>query len=634
MAFVSHNYGFPDSSPVTRAKLVAHLASGDLLDLSDQDKTGRTIDGSLLRAVLIDKNLPRDPRGLTVVGARITDDLDLSYCAVLAPVRLNSTDFKGTLTLAGATITGDLSLEESELNGRNDHGSALVADGLRVNGNVFMNRLKVADGGIRLQGATITGQLNLREAELNGKNTDGNALFADGLQVNGDVVMGKLKVADGALRLISATITGQLSLKEADLNGKNTHGNALGADGLQVDGGLFMDKLRVADGAVRLVGATITGPCSLTEAELNGRDEYGSALAAHGLQANSGLFLEKLKVADGAIRLAGATITGELNLIEAELNGRDEGGSALAADRLQVHGNVFLNKLKVADGGVSMTGATITGDLILTGAELNGRDNYDSALGAERLRVDGSVFLHDLKVAEGGILSLMYGRVGTLFVEWHLPRGGWHRHYLVGLRYDHIFGGPDTSVRQGIRWLASQADGPRAAQPYWQLADYYARVGNDSAARRLRVWSNVLQSRAHLRSWPRFLYGLTTGFGYYPFLALLWLAVLIGIDTAALNTHSSDFIPTKAPTISVPAAKDQKPVNSSVCDSRYPCFEPRLYAADTVVPVISLGQQDAWRLDDSRAGVGIQVTLLFTSALGWILTTLLIAGVGGLLRRS
>jgi len=231
-------------------------------------------------------------------------------------------------------------------------------------------------------------------------------------------------------------------------------------------------------------------------------------------------------------------------------------------------------------------------------------------------------------------LALRYGRLGNLVLDDDPPPGGWHQHNLVGLRYEQIHEGPAGNARQGAHLLASQADRPRAAQPYWQLADYYARVGNETAARRLRVWSNVLQSRARLRSWPRFLYGLTTGFGYYPFLTLFWLAVLIGIDAAAVNAHSSDFIPTKAPAISAPLAKDQKPVNSSVCTSRYPCFDPWLYATDTVVPVISLGQQDAWRLDQSRAGAGIRVTLLFTSALGWILTTLLIGGVGGLLRRS
>jgi hypothetical protein len=783
---VSNDAAPPDSIPVTRAELEAHLANGVHLDLRARDDAGRTVAGALLRAVIIEEGLPRNPRGLTILGALIPDGLDLSYCTVCA-LRLPLADFKGVLELTRATITGELNLTGARLNGKDDTGDALSAEGLQVDGDVFLDQLKVAAGAIRLTGATISGRLILTGAEVNGENEDGNALAAGGLQVGGgayldqlrvaegaigltgatitgelvltgaqlngrddlanaivadrlrvggDALLDQLKVAGGAVRMLGATIAGKLSLTGSELYGKDDHGDALVADRVRVDGGAFLGKLKVTMGAVRLSGATITGQLTLTEATLAGSDSDGRALIAERLHVNGSVYMRRMKVSAGAVRLLGATITGQLTLTEAaldgsdsdgraliaerlrvngsvymrrmkvsagavrmlgttitgqlvltgaELNGSDSDGRALVADRLHVNGSVFLGRMKVSVGAVRMLGTAITGDLVLTGAELSGRDGDGLALFAARAQVDGSVFLRELKVATGGIrlsgasiigdlvltgaelggkddlgcaldadrlqvngetqldqlkvtgggrLSLQYGQLGNLVVDEHLPRNGWHRHNLLGLRYDQVRGGPARSARQGARLLASQADEPRAAQPYWQLADYYARVGNDSAARRLRVWSNVLQSRAHIRSWPRFLYGVTTGFGYYPFLTLLWLAVFIGIDTAAVHAHSNDFIPTKAPGISVPLTKSQEPVNSSLCDSRYPCFDPILYATDTVVPVISLGQQDAWRIDSSRAGVGIQMTLLFTSAGGWILTTLLIGGVGGLLRRN
>ncbi|HEY5179337.1 MAG TPA: hypothetical protein VIJ07_06115 [Dermatophilaceae bacterium] len=132
-------------------------------------------------------------------------------------------------------------------------------------------------------------------------------------------------------------------------------------------------------------------------------------------------------------------------------------------------------------------GATITGQLKLFKAELNGKNDHGNALAADRIRVDGSVFLKNMQVARGATLALRYAWLGNLVLDDDPPPGGWRQHNLVGLRYEQIHGGPAGNARQGARLLASQADRPRAAQPYSQLADNYARVGNDTAARRLRA---------------------------------------------------------------------------------------------------------------------------------------------------
>jgi hypothetical protein len=581
IALVSNESSLPAWNPVTQIELADHLASGAPLDLRIRDETGRTVFASLLRAVLIDEDLPHDPRGLTIVGARIPDQLDLSYCTLPAPLCLRETSFDSVLTLVGATIEGELNMTEATLDGKDDQGNAVVADGMQVNGNAILPRLRVAKGAIRLANTTITGVLELTGAELDGQDSQGNSLVADRMRV---------------------------------------------------DGGAFLSTLS-AEGVVRLLGATIAAELNLTAANLNGKDNAGIALVADGLQVNGNALLERLHVARGTVFLAGATITGQLNLSDAELDGTDKGGNALVADGLHVNGGAFLKTLR-AEGAVRLTDAVITGQLNLTGATLNGKDARGNVLMADRVQVSGDAALGQLRVTHGATISLQDGRLGNLALDREVPGGGWPRNNFVGLRYDQIDGPPATSARQGARLLASQADGSRAAQPYWQLADYYARVGNDSASRRLRVWSNVLQAKAHPRSWPRFVYGLTTGFGYYPFLALVWLVLLIGVDTVALAAHRDDFIPTSAPAVAVSVARDHPPVTSTRCDPRYPCFNPVLYATDTVVPVISMGQQDAWRLDTSRAGTSLQVTLVVTTALGWILTTLLVGGVGGLLRRS
>lgn len=634
VALVSDQSPTPASTPVTRAVLVACLASGNPLDLSSRDESMRVISGSLLRAVLLDGDLDRDPRGLTILGARIPDHLDLSYCTLPAPLRLLGAQFSGVLRLQGATIIGELNLTGAELRGKAEDGYAVVADRLQVQGSVFLGQLKVAEGSVRLPGASIAGQLNMAEAELNGKDMLGDALVANGLQVKGDVCLDQLKVARGAVRLLGACITGQLGMAGAELNGKDNDGNALIASGLEVHEGAFLNHLKVGVGAVVLQSASVSRQLAMTAAELHGQDEDGNALVADGLQVNGAAFLDQLQVTLGAVRLLRATINGQLMMTWGDFNGQDNNDDALVADGLRVNGDALLNHLHVAVGAVRLPDATIAGQLNLSGAELNGEDSYGRALVADRLQVAGEAILDAMRVAAGSTVSLRNGRLGSLVLEEYVPRGGWHQHAFLGLQYEHVRGGPAKSASQGAHLLANEADEHHASQPYWQLADYYAKVGNDSAARRLRVWSNVLQARAHPRSWPRFFYGLTTGFGYYPFIAVVWLALLIGFDAGQVNAHRDDFVSTRAPAISAPVSTSQESVTSSRCDSRYPCLAPVLYATDTVLPVISLGQQDAWRLDTSRTGAPLQVILYATTGLGWVLTTLLIGGVSGLLRRT
>ena len=76
-------------------------------------------------------------------------------------------------------------------------------------------RTFAAAGIVRLAGARITGDLDLSGAQLSGHSSDGNSLVADGVQVDGSVFLsdrdgGWPVAADGALKLVGARISGQL----------------------------------------------------------------------------------------------------------------------------------------------------------------------------------------------------------------------------------------------------------------------------------------------------------------------------------------------------------------------------------------------------------------------------------------
>lgn len=122
----------------------------------------------------------------------------------------------------------------------------------------------------------VSPELNFRGAKLDG--VGGPALTADGLTVTGSIFCDMDFSANGAVRLLGASISDQLSFCGAHLGGDG--GPALIADRLTVTGSTVFDKGFSADGAVRLVHAKIGGLNDQKESwpsklELNGLT-YGS----------------------------------------------------------------------------------------------------------------------------------------------------------------------------------------------------------------------------------------------------------------------------------------------------------------------------------------------------------------------
>ena len=66
-----------------------------------------------------------------------------------------------------------------------------------------------------------------------------------------------------------------------------------------------------------------------------------------------------------------------------------------------------------------------------------------------------------------------------------------------------------------------------------------------------------------------------------------------------------------------------------VDDGQNPVFDPWIYAADTLLPIINLGQDGYWRLDGPSQWISTALV-----ALGWILATTAAAGAARVLKRT
>ena len=136
---------------------------------------------------------------------------------------------------------------------------------MKVGGEVHLYQGFTAGGAVVLNGADITGDLSFSGAQLTGTDHDGNALVADGMKAEHDVLLDKEPADDGAVwppftaagavRLARADITGQLSCSGAQLTGTDHDGNALVADGMKVGAAVLLDEGFTAAGTVSLKSA-------------------------------------------------------------------------------------------------------------------------------------------------------------------------------------------------------------------------------------------------------------------------------------------------------------------------------------------------------------------------------------------
>jgi hypothetical protein len=162
-------------------------------------------------------------------------------------------------------------------------------------------------------------------------------------------------------------------------------------------------------------------------------------------------------------------------------------------------------------------------------------------------------------------------------------------------------------IQTRLHWL-QQVMPDYAAGPYEQLAAAYRRAGHEELSERVLM---ARQSRRYAeagvvgRIWGA-LQRWTVGFGYQPWLAVCWLVLFAVLGGAWFATHTPP-----------PVDNGQNPV-----------FNPWLFAADTLLPIVNLGQDGYWRLDGASQWIASALV-----AAGWILATTAAAGAARILKR-
>jgi hypothetical protein len=364
--------------------------------------------------------------------------------------------------------------------------------------------------------------------------------------------------------------------------------------GLRVDGFLSLSGSRI-DGEVRLMTAHLSGGFRMNHVRIH--NPRGYALWAGGLTVDAGAFVRNSEIT-GGMRLTGARMMSGFFLEGTTLRSED--------DRPVLDGENMI----VQDAMECSRGFTAVGPVRLRSARINGTLSFDGgallapgqrALHLSHARVEELILIPREPIQ--GVVTLGHSTISVILDRMEV----WPTELrLNGLTYETLRG-----VRESRRlgWVSRDPEGFRP-QPYEQLATWLRRIGRDDLARRCQL-AKQRARRRHLNPVSR-LWGLlldwTVGYGYRPWIAAVWLVLLITFGTVVFGHHHPQ-------TLRQPGER--------------PHFHAFIYTLDLMLPIETFGQRSAW----DPLGWSRWLAWGLTGA-GWILATALIAGVARILRRT
>ncbi|MEL6984046.1 MAG: hypothetical protein AAFO29_16600, partial [Actinomycetota bacterium] len=365
----------------------------------------------------------------------------------------------------------------------------------------------------------------------------------------------------------------------------------------------------------------------------------------------------------GALRFRAIEIGGEVSAEDAVLD--NPAGDTLSFSSAQIKGAIKLGGL-VSTGLLTINRATVGGRLQLSDATLVCRDRWAKNVNGNAVEIISSDITGGLYLdwAEVSPSIDLFSSTTTIVAD---QVDTWpERSDLSGLVYERFdapdpAGGDPWNVEDRLGILRSQD--PFDLAPYEVAARVYADHGRFADADRLRIVGRQRAARgayrtarsgrsplarvgAVVRLVGDWFYRLSVGYGFKPGRALGLIAgliVIVGLslagpwsarDEVMRATGASDVVYSPAGPLGGPTGDDGLAVDQR-CGGDVRCFQPAIYAIETVVPLIELGQRQAWRVDSTaRFGPLYDIWLTFATIAGWTLSTVFVLSFSRLGRTS
>lgn len=465
-----------------------------------------------------------------------------------------------------------------------------------------------------------------------------------------------LKLHEKGLRIQGAWITGRLDLQ-----------------GMDCDHDLTLSRCRF-DKPPSFINARLRG------LHLGGCDCPG--LYADNARFEGSVFLRNGFVSTGEISMPNVQIAGDLQICDARI--MNAGKTALFAVGMRVGASVYLGDYPlddvdtdlIIDGTVTFASAHVdrdfycksvsfaAGEPVMAAGWGQSGSEGDHAIAWSLVRADigGVLYAKDIHVARG-IVNWSGARAYRLNDDCN-GEGSSYPIRLDGFDYRNFSQHTDITVPVRLAWLDRRPKGIGfSAQPYEHLASILNQIGHRDDARRVLMEqekllrrNNLAAARAEPYSFVRVpvmwtintLLGMLTGYGYRPSFAVMWAGLIICLLSLFYHKtwQAGDMAPNAAPVLISAdwiSATHSHPDNPGAFWSApgqagqdYETFHPVAYATDLLVPIVNLGQEQAWAPSTSRSAWGWHGWWLrwFAKLIGWVLTALGAAALTGAIRRN
>jgi hypothetical protein len=407
-----------------------------------------------------------------------------------------------------------------------------------------------------------------------------------------------------------------------------------------------------------------------------------AGISGDNAQFSGSVYVRSETVVKGEIAFSGARISGDLQICDVMIESTTS--DAIFAPSLQVEGSVFLGNYPysenetslVCDGMLFFSSVRVAHDFFVSNVAVNISDSSGAAayfnpneehgsniaLSLARAHVGGLLLLQNSQIPRG-IVNLAGADVER-FKDEPVGPGAQYPIRLDGFQYRDFSRHTDTGIVSRLAWLERRPDDtPFTPQPYEQLAYVLKRIGHRGDARSVLMHkerSLRAEGKRRARSRKRWLFfyplavmqdlglRITIGYGYRPTRAALWAVLLIlSLGFFFQKTwDAGDMAPNPAPIlISQPwiDATKTHPTNPAAYWSQpgqagqdFETFNAYAYAADLVIPIVSLGQETAWAPSTSRSPLGRVGWWIrwFAVAIGWMVTALGAAAITGVIRHD
>jgi len=497
-------------------------------------------------------------------------------------------------------------------------------------------------------------------------------LFANGGTGEGAKVGGlhivNLRVPDEELDLDGISVDfpvllegcrlGRVLLRDArlvTLKLSGTHCNGISGDRLRVAHGLLLNEGFTAYEATRLRAIRVGDDLNCIAGQFAAAKEGRSALQLDGAHIDGRLYLsdakavamlpkpgeadvgEEVPARAGGTSAQGCRIGGNLLCVGSTFSASTRRKSALQLEGCVVNGDAVFVRIS-ADSAVRMRQARFDGTLTFRGASLDdlldlrrtsirGDLSFDSSqkeptkLGP-RLLLNGAVVGGRLQMgnadfSETTTIDLSRAHLGYLDdrkVSWPAKAT-----VLEGIKLDGITVDNDAVGRR-LAWLQPGEEDDWSPQPYGQVISAMRLAGEEDRARQIAIRREqdrrVKGGLSNIsKSW-NWLLDVTIRYGYRPYRAFGWAILVI---LACWVVYEGGF---GAFGLFDPVLYEHTKKN--------PELYRLVYSIDAFLPIVDLGQAS----EHTPKGLFGHITLWTEICLGWLLTTLGVVGVTGLIRNE